>query len=170
MNGKEIHAKVLQLAMYYKEVEDLTDVFKFIEAKKNLAKNTIAKLEDELKSEMESQYKADGVVSIHPAIKMRSKTLRDFSDTTIKDASDKKYIVINQSEMDSVIEILMDRDDADELLSVDTKSLGKLAKAKIPEWAKYSEEQTRIPSVGKKLGEYLIDPLAVFEEKDDVEE
>lgn len=164
MQGKQVHAKILEMAMLQKEVDDLTEIFRFIEAKKNLAKNKYAKLEEEIRSEMQAQYDNDGVVSIHPAVNMRNKTIRTFDDIPLKKA-DKKYIVIKQSEIDSVIEILMDRDDADSLLSVDQKALEKLAKAKIPAWATYTEENTRIPSVSTKLGEFLINPLAVFEEQ-----
>lgn len=166
LKGNEVHARVLQIAMLQKEVDDLTDVFEYIKGKKNVATQKMKQLEDELKQEMQKQYEVGGVVEIHPAVTMRKKTLRHFDEIPLPKA-DNKYIVINQSEMDSIIKILMDTDEPDKLLSVDYKTLDKLAKAKIPKWATYEEEETRIPSVKKKLGDYLINPLEVVEENND---
>ena len=158
-----IAIKVYQLAAIQQQISDQKKLYDLMAGQLNKLKQMKAKIEDELKDEQQFQFDEHGVASIHPALSLRKRVDRDFSETTINDIPESewsKYLVINESENSKIMSVLMDLDDSEKLLSVNLKALNKLAKDSIQSWSKHSETEVKSPSIKGKLGEYIYNPLS----------
>lgn len=161
MSSSEIHSLVLQASMLRNQIEDLNSIYQFIKSMKQQYTNQIDDIERRLAEEQQRQFADGGVASIHPAVTMRNRTVREYQDMVIDpdDITQIEFIAFDEDEKQAIIGALVESG-MESVLYWDEKKLDKLPKKKIPEWVKYTESKERYASVSKKLGEFLINPLA----------
>lgn len=158
-----IAIKVYQLSAIQKQLADHKALYDLMAGQMNVLKQQKAKLESELQEEQDFQFTKHGVASIHPALSMRNSKVRDFGETSVEDvpkADRAKFLIISDKNMGKALDILATSKAGKGLLSVNQKELGKIAEKKIPTWSTFEQTEVRKPSLSKKLGEFLYNPLA----------